>query len=178
MWAYCPTKSANLRLFKHSGSPFASCSVATGNWTKLSGIYTPAEAPGNDLFQMDILNNPGTIYLDNIEIKELAQYPVTVYRPNIFKDGVPVSSVTEGDITVQYTILGGTEAKEVWSVIAQYDENNHMKNFESATNIVAAGAVETVTIRLPKAKDLDTKIFNMGKTSYEPYNDVICFYKE
>ncbi len=178
LWAYCPTKSANLRLFKHSGSPFASCSVATGNWTKLSGIYTPAEAPGNDLFQMDILNNPGTIYLDNIEIKELAQYPVTVYRPNIFKDGVPVSSVTEGDITVQYTILGGTEAKEVWSVIAQYDENNHMKNFESATNIVAAGAVETVTIRLPKAKDLDTKIFNMGKTSYEPYNDVICFYKE
>jgi len=178
LWAYCPTNSATLSLFKFNGSPFATCSVTAGKWTRLSGVYTPDATPINDLFQMNILNNPGTIYLDNIEIKELKQYPVTVYRPNVFKDGIPVPSVTEGDITIQYTIKGGTESAEVWSSVAQYDENNRLNSFVPVTNTIAAGEEVTVTLRLPEAKNLDTKVFNMDQTSYKPYYEAVCYYKE
>ena len=168
-------------MYKHQGSyrVISQTTISKGVWTKVSGVFSPTEDThlANKLFIMEIFDNPGICYIDDIEIRELQQNPVTVCRPNIFLNGIPVSRVDKGNIEVEIKIAGGTEDKEVFTVIAQYDDNNYMRKVMTSTDTVKAGEDTTVTINLPDAQNLKTKILVMGATSYEPYNDAIVMDK-
>lgn len=154
--------------------------VAANKWVTLSGVFTPTSADHveDDIFKINIWGDPGDYYIDDIRITELAENPVTVYRPNVFVGGVPVSKVEAGNATVELKIEGGEVDREVWVVVAQYEDKNRMTKMVHDTATIKAGEENTFTINLSDAKNLDTKIFVMGKTSYEPYNDVICMDKK
>lgn len=154
--------------------------VGINQWTVLSGTFTPTiqNHVADDIFQINLWGDPGDYYIDDITIYEIPENAVTVYRPNVFVGGVPVSGVAAGEATVKLRLKGDTKDRQVWVVMAQYEEHNRMTKMVHETVTLSAGEDKIITINLPDAKNLDTKIYVMGKTSYEPYSDVICMGKK
>lgn len=153
-------------------------------WKKITVNYTSDEEVTSAIVQLYNFFAAGansscvdTVYIDDLKVQEVVELPenaVTVYRPNVFKGGIPVSGIKEGDLSVKLKIKGGAVDREARVIIVQYDAQNRMSRVVQNPSVtVKAGEDKNITIDLPKAKNLKTKIFVMGTTSYEPYNDAI-----
>lgn len=171
---YSP-KAIRTGMYKLNGDRFIDLvKIPANEWVRLTGVFCPtAESQlANDVFMMQVYDNPGVCYIDDIRITEIVQNPVTVHRPNIFKDGIPVSSIDEGDFTVEIKITGGETSCDIWSVLAQYSKNRMSKMLYSDFT-VNAKEEKTVTIELSDMKAIKTKLLILNKTTMAPYCEAI-----
>jgi len=178
-WIYSPNKAmrTGIRKFSTTGSgveivPYTS--ISKGQWHYISGTFTiTEESQTNDVLVMAIFDNPGICYVDDFRISEVAEYPITVHRPNVFANGVPVSKITSGNTDIETVITGGDEAKEIMTTVAQYDEKGKMVNCVVSYDTIEANENKTLVINLPNAQNLKTKMLLTEKSTFKPLSSAI-----
>jgi len=180
-WIYSPNKAMRTGIYKFSTAGSASnvgivpyTTISKGEWTYISGTFTIAEeSQTNDVLVMAVFDNPGTCYVDDFRISEVAEYPVTVHRPNIFTNGVPANRIGEGTNRAEIKITGAEKDYDICAVAVQYDDNGRMARVETSYDTVTASSEKTVVINLPYTQNLKTKIFVMDANTFAPYMEAI-----
>jgi len=153
--------------------------IPQNQWVRLSGTFKPTVAADvtDDILKINLWGDPGDYYIDEITIAELEDKTVSVYRPVIFKKGIPVSELGKGEADIEIKVKTVEGEKGIWGVLAQYDENGRLISTISATDTATTAKDALLKINLSDAKGEETKIFVMDSQTYEPYSDVICMDK-